>query len=354
MIRAARLMIVSFALACASGSEVARVRPHSAPSARMTRVAPGVALEVVDWGGHGSPLVFLAGGGNTAHVFDDFAPQFADSFHVIGITRRGFGASAGAPPAADLDTLVTDITATLDTLRLGRVILVGHSIAGEEMTRFAELHPDRCAGLVYIDAAYDRSNIDSIAKAQPAGPAPRVSPADTADFKSIRAVYERIEGVREPDSEIRATVRFDSADRYLGEVTPNPLKARLASGSRVARYDQVRCRALAIYAVPDSLADVVPYHAELDAAGRAQGDSVLRFVAAVVADSRMKFARFPQNTVVDLHGSNHYVFLQRPTQVARAMRSFLSTQRIVRQPDFPQPADPHDTINQHTRAAGRR
>jgi non-heme chloroperoxidase len=354
MIRDARLMIVSFALACASGSEVSRVRPHSTPSARMTRVAPGVALEVVDWGGHGSPLVFLAGGGNTAHVFDDFAPQFADSFHVIGITRRGFGASAGAPPAADLDTLVTDITATLDTLRLGRVILVGHSIAGEEMTRFAELHPDRCAGLVYIDAAYDRSNIDSIAKAQPAGPAPRVSPADTADFESIRAVYERIEGVREPDSEIRATVRFDSADRYLGEVTPNALKARLASGSRVARYDQVRCRALAIYAVPDSLADVVPYHAELDAAGRAQGDSVLRFVAAVVADSRMKFARFPQNTVVDLHGSNHYVFLQRPTQVARAMRSFLSTQRIVRQPDFPQPADPHDTINQHTRAAGRR
>jgi len=50
---------------------------------------------------------------------------------------------------------------------------------------------------------------------------------------------------------------------------------------------------------------------------------LLRFVAAVVADSRAKFARFPQNTVVDLHGSNHFVFLQRPTEVARAMRSFL-------------------------------
>lgn len=354
MIRAARLLIVSFALACASGSEVSHVRPHSTASARMARIGPGVALEVVDWGGHGPPLVFLAGGGNTAHVFDDFAPQFADSFHVIGITRRGFGASAGALPAADLDTLVTDITATLDTLRLGPVILVGHSIAGEEMTRFAELHPDRCAGLAYIDAAYDRSNIDSIAKAQPAGPAPRVSPADTVDFKSIRAVYERIEGVREPDSEIRATVRFDSADRYLGEVTPNALKARLASGGRIARYDRVHCRALAIYAVPDSLADVVPYHAELDAAGRAQGDSLLRFVAAVVADSRAKFAKFPQNTVVELHNSNHYVFLQRPAEVALAMRSFLETRRIVRQPVLPQPVEPHDTTNHHTRAAGRR
>ena len=330
------------------------MRTQSGPSARMTRIAPRVTLEVVDWGGQGSPLVFLAGGGNTAHVFDDFAPQFTDSFHVIGITRRGFGASAGAPPAADLDTLVADITATLDTLRLGSVILVGHSIAGEEMTRFAELHPTRCKSLIYIDAAYDRSGIDTLAKAQPPGPEPRVSPADTIDFKSVRAVYERIQGVREPDSEIRATVRFDSADGYLGEVTPNSLKARLASGSRVARYDQVHCRALAIYAVPDSLADVVPYYAELDAAGRAQGDSLLRFVAAVVADSRAKFARFPRNTVVDVHGANHFVFLQRPAEVAQGMRAFLSSGRFVRQSVLPQSVEPHDTTNQHTSAAGRR
>src|SRR6185503_7130396 len=168
------------------------------------------------------------------------------------------------------------------------------------MTRFAELHAARCAALVYIDAAYDRSGLDTLAKAQPPAPEPHIAPEDTIDFASVRAVYARVQGVREPDSEIRATVRFDSAGRYLGEVTPNSLKARLASGSHVARYDQVHCRALAIYAVPDSLADVVPYYAELDAAGRAQGDSLLRFVAAVVADSRSKFERFPQNTVVEV------------------------------------------------------
>jgi pimeloyl-ACP methyl ester carboxylesterase len=319
MIRATPLLVVSIALACASGCEVSRARQHSAPAGRMMPIAPGVTLEVVDWGGQGSPMVFLAGLGNTAHVFDEFAPLFTDSFHVIGITRRGFGASAGAPPPVDLDTLVADITATLDSLRLGPVILVGHSIAGEEMTRFAELHPARCERLVYIDAAYDRSGL----KAQPSAPGPRISPADTADFNSVRAVYARIQGVREPDSDIRATVRFDAADRYVGAVTADSLKGRIASGTRVARYDQVHCPALAIYAVPDSLADVVPYYAELDAAGRAQGDSLLRFVAAVVADSRAKFARYPQNTVVDMHGSNHFVFLQRPTEVARAMRSFL-------------------------------
>jgi pimeloyl-ACP methyl ester carboxylesterase len=296
----------------------------------MIAIAPSVSLEALDWGGRGATLVFLAGLGGTAHAFDYFAPQFTDSFHVVGITRRGFGASAGSPPPSELDTLVADITAVLDTLGFGRVVLVGHSIAGEEITRFAELHPARCAGLVYLDAAYDRSGIDTLAKMQPAQPEPQIRASDTVSFTSIRAVYARVMGVDQPESEIRATARFDSADRYHGQITADSLKARVASGKRVARYDQVHCRALAIYAVPDSIADVIPYYRELDAAGRAQGDVLLKFVQAVVDDSRSKIARFPQNTVVDLHGGNHFIFLQQPRAVARAMRAFLSADSSTR------------------------
>jgi hypothetical protein len=36
-------------------------------------VAPRIKLEVLDWGGQGAPLIFLAGGGNTAHVYDGLA-----------------------------------------------------------------------------------------------------------------------------------------------------------------------------------------------------------------------------------------------------------------------------------------
>jgi pimeloyl-ACP methyl ester carboxylesterase len=50
-----------------------------------------VRLEVLDWGGTGRSLVLLAGGGDTAHIFDDFAPKLTGDFHVYGITRRGFG-----------------------------------------------------------------------------------------------------------------------------------------------------------------------------------------------------------------------------------------------------------------------
>lgn len=328
-------ILTSFAAlaGCARAPDARLPRVPTVPVSRMIPIGPGVALELVDWGGRGAPLVFLAGLGNTAHVFDTFAPQFRDHFHVVGITRRGFGRSASAPPPNDLDTLVADIAAVLDSLRLGKVLLVGHSIAGEELTRFAERHGARCAGLVYLDAAYDRSGIDTLASKQPSAPDPRIRAADTATFASIRALYARVMGVEEPESDIRATVRFDAADRYQGPVTSNALAARVASGKLVAHYDRIHCRALAVYAVPDSVADVVPYYSELDAGGRAQADSVLEFVKGVVTDSRARIGRLPEFQVVDVHGSNHYVFLQHPGEIAEAMRKFLATESASPSPE---------------------
>ena len=326
-------LFAAYAAACVRGPDPRLTHDPGAPAIRTTPIGRGVTLEVVDWGGRGQTLVFLAGLGNTAHVFDSFAPRFTDRFHVIGITRRGFGASAGAPPANSLDTLVADITTTLDSLGLGQVVLVGHSIAGEEMTRFAELHDARCAGLVYLDAAYDRLGIDTLASKQPSAPEPTIRAADTATFATVRALYARVLGVEQPESDIRATEKFDAADRYQGSVTPNSLKARVASGKQVARYDRVHCRALALYAVPDSVADVVPYYREFDAAGRAQAESVLTFVQRVVANARGQLAGLPPYQIVDVHGSNHYLFLQHPREVAVAMRTFLEAQSLPQRPN---------------------
>ena len=52
-------------------------RDPSPHAVRFVTVEKGVQLEVLDWGGSGRPVVLLAGGGNTAHVFDGFAPKLA-------------------------------------------------------------------------------------------------------------------------------------------------------------------------------------------------------------------------------------------------------------------------------------
>src|SRR5262249_47516713 len=74
---------------------VSHWRDPSPHAVRMVAVN-GIEVETLDWGGSGRPLVLLAGGGDTAHVFDDFATKLVGEFHVLAMTRRGFGASTFA------------------------------------------------------------------------------------------------------------------------------------------------------------------------------------------------------------------------------------------------------------------
>jgi len=124
--------------------------PHAV---QFVSVEEDVKLEVLDWGGSGRPLVLLAGLGNTAHVFDDFAPKLTSQYHVFGITRRGFGASSAPASGYSSDGLGNDVLAVLDALKLDRPVLAGHSIAGEELSSVATRQPERVAGLIYVDAA---------------------------------------------------------------------------------------------------------------------------------------------------------------------------------------------------------
>jgi hypothetical protein len=126
--------------------------PHKT---KFVTVDKGVKLEVLDWGGNGPPLIFLAGLGNTAHVFDEFAPKFTDSHHVYGITRRGIGLSSWPAPTNenyDPDKLADDDLTVIDALNLNRPVLAGHSIAGQELSSIGTRHPGKVAALIYLDA----------------------------------------------------------------------------------------------------------------------------------------------------------------------------------------------------------
>jgi pimeloyl-ACP methyl ester carboxylesterase len=126
----------------------------SAHTVRFVTVDHDVNLEVLDWGGKGRPVVLLAGLGNTAHVFDPFAPRLLPSYHVLAITRRGFGASSAPAGGYDSDRLADDVLEVLQALKITRPVLIGHSIAGQELSSIGTRHPEIAAGLVYLDAGY--------------------------------------------------------------------------------------------------------------------------------------------------------------------------------------------------------
>ena len=69
-------------------------RDQTAHRQRFITVSSDVRLHTLDFGGAGPPLLFLAGLGNTAHAWDNFATRFTDRFRVYAFTRRGFGESS--------------------------------------------------------------------------------------------------------------------------------------------------------------------------------------------------------------------------------------------------------------------
>ena len=153
------------------GDPPAACRDTTPHKTRFVRVERGVELEVVDWGGENKPqtMVLLTGLGDNAHVFDRFAQQFTDYFHVIGITRRGFAPSSQPKNGYDVETRARDDIAVLDALRIGRATFVGHSLAGSELAKLGEVYGNRVDKLVFLDAT-DLADRFSPSRAEPPGP----------------------------------------------------------------------------------------------------------------------------------------------------------------------------------------
>jgi pimeloyl-ACP methyl ester carboxylesterase len=128
---------------------------NALPQPRFATVN-GVKLHYLDWGGKGpAAMLFLSSLGGTASDFQALATAFTDHYHVLGLTRRGQGQSAKPDTGYDTFQLVEDIKAFLDQKNIKRAVLVGYSMAGNELTDFATVYPKRVVKLVYLDAAYD-------------------------------------------------------------------------------------------------------------------------------------------------------------------------------------------------------
>jgi len=178
---------------------VVTVAVASSPADRFVK-ANGITLQYVDWGGKGDVVLFLPGLVDDVHRFDTFAPRFADRFHVVGFSRRGQGGSDKPAAGYDTDTLVEDIRGFLDALNVARVELIGHSMAGMEMTRFATKYPERVRHLVYLDAAYDMGTAYDVAvKAKLIEPS---SKAPETPFEQLQAEANKtrldFRGIRAP------------------------------------------------------------------------------------------------------------------------------------------------------------
>ena len=310
--------------------QVSSWRDPSSHTVKFATVDENVRLEILDWGGSGRPVVLLAGGGNTAHVFDAFAPKLAAGCHVYGITRRGFGASSIPATGYEADGLGDDVLAVLDSLKLTQPVLIGHSLGGEELSSVASRRSSRVAGLIYLEAAYQYAfdngrggTLDELQKsANPQPPPPEPNESDLASFGSLQAWFTRVYGVTPPEAEFRQT--WDSTPDGRVASRRNSPMASIMKG--VKKWTDIPVPALAIFAVPHDHGPWIKNH--LDSAVRAAAKARSAEEAVLVEKQAKAFeSGVPGARVVRLPGAHHYVFLSNEAVVLHEIRAFISSLR---------------------------
>ena len=306
---------------------------------QFVTVEDGVRLEVLDWGGIGRAVVLLAGLGNTAHIFDGFADGLSGPYHVYGITRRGFGASSHPNDGYGEQRLAEDDLAVLDSLKMASPVLVGHSIAGDELTVIGTQRTERISGLVYLDAAADPTDDytqletlqqklpESIQDSPEGGGSPiPPTPSDLASIRGYQDFQRRTLGVAYPESELRNMFETNpNGSVALGKYRATGFTvATIRAGGRKRDYSNIGVPILAFNWFPLALEVQIKKYAPKDAEKRAAMAAVY---TADASFSRLRMqnlltANAPVH-VIEMPGANHYVFITNEADVLRELRAFL-------------------------------
>jgi pimeloyl-ACP methyl ester carboxylesterase len=301
----------------------------SKPVARLIAVEPGVQLEVLDWGGpkDGRELVFLPGLGDTAHVYDSFAPRFTAKYHVYGITRRGFGNSSKPEPTDanySADRLGEDVAAVIEALHLDHPVLVGHSIAGEELSYIGVHDANKVAGLIYLDADwgpgfYDKAHGDSwldMLDVRHRIEALRDGAIyDEAYHDGLMAATDRL------SRDVHSDAAFYAATAHLpSPPAPSPIPRAVLFGEE--KFTGFHVPAMDIVACPHDLSPM--FRGPLANDKAAQQAIQANDLEKCTAQSTAFGVAMPWVPVVRIANGNHHVFVSNPAEVDRAMNDFLN------------------------------
>src|SRR5437762_1139849 len=279
-----------------------------------------VKLHYLDWGGAGDTLLFLHGMSGTAHFYDAFTPRFTNQLHVIGLTRRGHGESEMPETGYDTATLVEDVRQFLDALKIQRLVLAGHSFAGDEVTRFAVMYPDRVIKVIYFDSAYDHSKIPKNLRWKPLhGGVPEVLPTKeesespdggrrwvmrTSGEKTGRMIYSMIEGTYAETHEYSKIKAPTLAFFAIGYCPATPASAKCPG------FDQKK---------------VVDWIESLPEPQRKDAQEVVQAQRKYYEQEIEHFRReIPNGRTIVFTNADHVCFIDREPEVLREMRAFLA------------------------------
>jgi pimeloyl-ACP methyl ester carboxylesterase len=293
----------------------------------------GIRLHYLDWGGSGPVLLFLAGLGCNAHIFDRFAPRFIDRFHALALTRRGHGQSDYPETGYDIDTLTEDIRQFMDRLKIDQAILVGHSFAGIELSHFAALYPERVLKLVYLDAAYYR-NTEECKAMQEKNPMKNIEiPGENDEYYTAEELSGHIQWAYPSFAEIwselmdvhhRHEVKINPEGKVVWKMSDDISKAiNNTANSYIPEDANIQAPVLSIYAMKKNTYFVSPNYMTADQ----QAQMVEFFETVQQPWNRNCIEQFqhnvPQAKIVTIPNGHHYCFIKQEELVFEEILLFL-------------------------------
>jgi pimeloyl-ACP methyl ester carboxylesterase len=292
----------------------------------------GARLNYLDWGGQGMGMVFIHGLGDSPHAFDGIAPRFNDRFRVIAYARRAHGRSQVIGPYTH-SVLAEDLKQLLDSLRIDKAVLVGWSLGGNELTELTAAHPERVAGLVFLEC-YDLSfkGTSGLQAHYPVQSTP--GPAELRDQAAFRAWWKSAASPNDPltpamEAEI-ADLTVKGPDGRVRVVTDDSITMAFYRDAMTYSlpYWRIQVPVLAIWGRPYRNG-IIPRDA-LDSLKR-RVDDYLRdygrpFQDTVIARFR---AAVPEATIIVLDSASHAIFpSQQRDTIVGAMRAFISAHNL--------------------------
>jgi pimeloyl-ACP methyl ester carboxylesterase len=191
LVLVALLVLGGFRIAAAQRET--RLRHDEAPSMGRFVKAADVELFVQETGpSHGPPVVFVHGTGAWSEIWRSTMRALADSgYRAIALDMPPFGYSS-RPANADYrdEAQARRILGALDSLRIERATLVGHSFGARPTMQATFMAPARVERLVLVDAALDLARRCAGAELRGCAGAVRDSfpPADSSAPLALRAV----------------------------------------------------------------------------------------------------------------------------------------------------------------------
>jgi pimeloyl-ACP methyl ester carboxylesterase len=243
--------------------------------------------------GKGRTVVLLHGFLGAAEIWRPIIDDLSKRYRVIAIDLPGHGGTACMGYVHSMELMAKCIKAVLDSLKLRKYVIIGHSMGGYAALAFADLYPDNLKGLCLFHST---------------------SYSDSPEKKTdrLRAI-EVVKAGKNPF--IRSTISNLFAEKNL-----KYLKNEVAFATKIANQTSKQGMVAALHGMRD----------------RTQRDLILgmvnypvmmvigRFDKVLMAEQLLEQSHLIINkTVLILEQDGHFGFLESPRESNMALRKFL-------------------------------